>query len=119
MKHTIQINHAAKVQFFEPVLVSDLREAIDELPVRLLGTRDKAVLLVSFLGKFQRTKLSRLDLCDVSISPSGVKIAIKGNARGMPELVFLSRSAELKYCPVASLEAWISLSGAANRPGSR
>lgn len=66
MKHTIQINHAAKVQFFEPVLVSDLREAIDELPVRLLGTRDKAVLLVSFLGKFQRTKLSRLDLCDVS-----------------------------------------------------
>lgn len=116
MAGTIQMNGQAKVQFFEPILASDLRIIIDGLPSRLLGIRDKAVLLVAFLGKFQRAKLSRLDRSDVTFNGTGMLLAVRGSKKGMRPITAISRALNSEYCAVRALEAWLMLGGINSGP---
>lgn len=92
-----------------PLLREELLLIVDGLPDSLMGTRDRALLLVGFAGGFRRSELVSLDVADVVFVPEGMLITLRrsktdqdGNGRkiGIP----FGRS---RACPVKALRAWL------------
>lgn len=78
------------------------------------GKRDKAILLVGFVGCFRRSELAALKVADVTFTDKGADIRIKrsktdqtgkGNTKAIP---YGSNPAT---CPVRSLKAWLKVTG--------
>jgi site-specific recombinase XerD len=77
----------------------------------LAGLRDKALLLVGFVGALRRSEISALCVEDLAEHPNGIVLALprsKTNQTGeAPELVVLPRAGTRAHCPVAALTAWM------------
>jgi integrase len=58
----IRRTHGTAQQGKAPVLIADLRDMLAQLPDSLLGTRDRALLLLGFAGAFRRSELVGLDV---------------------------------------------------------
>jgi integrase len=95
-----------------PLLTGALRQVLRKLPAdNLIGSRDRAILLIGFAGAFRRSELAGLDRGDVDIGPAGADIVIrhsKTDPTGLGQRVCIPRSRRSVTCPVAALEAWIS-----------
>jgi integrase len=93
----------------------------------LAGARDKALLLVGFVGALRRSELAGLDVSHVNEHPQGLVVTIprsKTNQEGAePELVVLPIGPNPARCPVRALRSWYDLagisSGAVFRPVSK
>lgn len=106
-----------------PISPDDLRRMIASLPHTLRGARDRALLLVGFLGALRRSELISLDAEDVDLSvPGSVRLVLgptrtrparrtKANPEGDDEAVVLPAQADPALCPIATLRAWIAASG--------
>jgi len=79
----------------------------------LAGARDKALLLLGFMGAFRRSELSALDAEDISFFPQGIVITIRhsktdqtsaGQQVGIPYLE------DEAMCPILALKHWLKLS---------
>lgn len=81
----------------------------------LAGARDRALLLVGFVGALRRSELTALTLDQVKRHPYGLVLTLtrsKTNQRGEEvELVVLPRSQDVQFCPVAAVQRWLELSG--------
>lgn len=81
----------------------------------LAGARDRALLLVGFVGALRRSELTALTLDQVKRHPYGLVLTLtrsKTNQRGEDvELVVLPRSQDVEFCPVAAVHRWLELSG--------
>lgn len=80
---------------------------------RTSDLRDRALLLVGFMGAFRRSELCALDLADVTISAEGLTIRLtrsKGDQEGEGATVAIGRTGS-DTCPVAAFEAWIAAAG--------
>lgn len=88
----------------------------------LAGARDRALLLVGFVGALRRSELVGLTLDRVRRYGDGLVISLprsKTNQLGQTaELVILPRSRDVEFCPVAALERWLELAGIGSLPGS-
>lgn len=84
----------------------------------LAGARDRALLMVGFVGAFRRVELSAIDVEHIAPHPRGRVIAAprsKENQTGLePELVVLPYSASPARCPVRLLDAWLELADITN-----
>ena len=83
------------------------------------GHRDRAVVLVGFLGALRRSEISRLDLADLDFRPEGVIVHIRRSktdqtARGRRVSIPLRRHP--RTCAVRALEDWIGDRGSAPGP---
>jgi site-specific recombinase XerC len=70
--------------------------------------RDRALLLVAWLGALRRSEVSALDVGDAVAVPQGIELTIrrdKTNQSGPPRVLGLARQAP-PYCPVEALERW-------------
>lgn len=79
-------------------------------PKSAKGARNRAVLLVGFLGAMRRSEISELDLADVTFEDDGMVIMVRRSktdqeARGRRIYVPLTRHPET--CAVRALQAWI------------
>jgi integrase len=88
--------------------------------VDVAGARDRALLLVGFVGALRRSELVGLDLDDVLEHPLGRVLVIrrsKTNQLGTtPDLVVLPRVARAAHCPVRALDAWLEHVGETTGP---
>ena len=79
----------------------------------LAGQRDKALLLVGFVGALRRSELAALQVEHVDEHPNGLVLSLprsKTNQHGIEaELVVLPRSGNPDRCPVTALRAWLEL----------
>ena len=103
----------------QPVLADELALMMRTLPSTPLGTRDRALLLIGFGGAMRRSELVALDLADLTVTDSGLKVLIrfsKTDQAGAGEEVGIHRSADPKLCPVQALQAWLALRG--QEPGA-
>lgn len=97
-----------------PLAVSELRRVLDVLPGRLLGVRDRALLLVGFAGAFRRSELVRFDVGDCAFVDDGAILTLrysKTDQEGEGRLVGLPFGSTPDVCPVRSLRRWLDASG--------
>ncbi|OYD09596.1 site-specific integrase [Paludifilum halophilum] len=94
----------------DPILVDDLRQIAEALPDTLAGKRDRALLLVGFVGGFRRSELVSIDWEDIQTIPRGMVILLrrsKTDQDGRGEKVGIPRGSRPETCPVRALESWV------------
>jgi integrase len=60
----------------DPLLVNDIRRLLEACPKNLLGLRDRALILIGFVGAFRRSELCAMTVSDLSFSASGLVISV-------------------------------------------
>jgi integrase len=100
------------------LLTEDLRRIVRKLRVHTPGgCRDRAVLLVGFAAALRRSELIALDLGDITITQAGLTVLVrrsKTDQEGQGREIGIPRSRKSATCPVAAIEAWLSLSNFSN-----
>jgi len=100
-----------------PCLTADIAAMLSHLPAGLLGTRDRALLLLGFAGAFRRSELVGLMVEDLTFGDDGVKVLIrrsKTDQEGAGQVVGIAHGTKL--CPVAALRAWLAGAGITTGP---
>lgn len=103
----------------KPLLREDLMLVLDGLGATTTrDARDRALLLIGFAGGFRRSELVGLDHADIEHVRHGLVVTLRrsktdqegaGRKIGIP----LGRT---RYCPVAALDAWLSMTGSDSGP---
>jgi site-specific recombinase XerD len=98
----------------KPLLTSDLRRLVAELPPDLQGVRDRALLLAGFAGGFRRSELAVLRVDDLEATPDGLIVRLgrsKTDQEGQGRPVALPYGSNPETCPVRALRAWLEQAG--------
>jgi len=104
------------------LLVPDLKRVVSGLPDKLIGTRDRALILVGFCGGFRRSEIVALDFSDFEFSPQGVAITVrrsKTDQFGRGRRIGIPYTSAPETCPVKALERWLETSGIKEGPAFR
>lgn len=120
--------HGAPPDQAKPLMPPELFDVLDACPTTktwktrgrapepdLAGARDRALLLVGFVGALRRGELAALSVADIGEHPNGLVLTLprsKTNQTGeQTELVVLPRAGNPDRCPVTALHAWLALAG--------
>lgn len=83
----------------------------------LRGARDRALLLVGFVGALRRSELVALDVADIAEHPDGLTLVVRGGPLGTAgEQVVLPRARYASRCPVRALQYWLDVAGIVEGP---
>jgi integrase len=97
-----------------PTLTDDIRAMVDATDAGLIGTRDRALILLGFAGAFRRSELVGLDIADLDFDRDGLTINLrrsKTDQEGAGRKVGIPYGSNPETCPVRSLQAWMEVSG--------
>ena len=103
--------HGTRQTAKRPLFTDDLRTIIAALPPGMIGTRDRALLLIGFAGAFRRSELAALRVEDVEETKEGILIRI---ARSKTDPEGKGREAAIPYgstretCPVRACREWLA-----------
>lgn len=129
----IRRTHGAPPEQAAPLMPPELHDVLDACPhtktwqdparpdePNLAGARDRALLLIGFVGALRRSELAALTVEDIAEHPNGLVLSIprsKTNQYGeTAELVVLPRSGNPDRCPVTALTAWRETADIAQGP---
>jgi site-specific recombinase XerD len=115
----IRREQAQPVDQAPPLMPPVLWEVLDALPEDRSGVRDRALLLVGFVGAFRRSELAAMQRSHIGAHPKGLVVTIprsKTDPYGKGQLVVLPHSSRPERCPVTSLLAWLESAGIADEP---
>jgi integrase len=129
----IRRTHGAPPDQAAPLMPPELLDVLEACPTTrawrtpskapepdLAGARDKALLLVGFVGALRRSELAALDFEHVAEHPQGLVVTIrrsKTNQEGIePELVVLPLGPNPARCPVRALRSWSELAKISGGP---
>ena len=99
-----------------PAVTAEMRRMVDTLDDRLIGVRDRALLLLGFAGAFRRSELVGLDIKDVQAGHDGLTVHIrksKTDQEGQGRKVGIPYGSHPHTCPVRAIAAWREKSGLA------
>ncbi len=102
-----------------PALTDDVRAMVDTLDGRLIGIRDRAMLLMGFAGALRRSELASLNVSDIEFIPQGILVTIrrsKTDQTGEGQVIGLPFGSTFETCPVRSLQAWLEASNLSEGP---
>ena len=106
----------------EPLLTADILKMLDALGGGLLGSRDRALLLVGFAGGFRRSELVSLDVEDLTETADGLVVRLR-RSKTDPEAkgttVALPYGSTAATCPVRSYRAWVAAAKITSGPAFR
>jgi integrase len=95
----------------QALLTFDLACLLATLPGSPAGLRDRALLLVGFVGAFRRSELVALDIGDVKWEDNRAWLVVRGSKTnpigntGERKLILAAEDAAI--CPLRALRAWI------------
>jgi site-specific recombinase XerD len=99
----------------DPVLIPDLKLLVSHIDeTRLIGLRDRTILLVGFAGSFRRSELVALDVEDITEHEDGLCIRVgrsKTDQEGHGREVGIPYGGVRATCPVRAMRAWLRESG--------
>lgn len=99
----------------DPLLVDDIRKIVAATPDRLLGLRDRALVLVGFSGAFRRSELaSILEVDDLDFTDHGLYIRMrrsKTDQEGQGRTVAMPSGEHPETCPIRALRTWLDAAG--------
>ena len=87
---------------------------VDATGAGLIGTRDRAVILLGFAGAFRRSEIVGLDAEDCGFSKDGLTITLrrsKTDQSGAGRKVGVPYGSNPETCPVRVLQSWIEQAG--------
>lgn len=94
----------------KPALIKLIRAMVENLPDRLLGVRDRALILLGYAGSMRRCELIGLDVTDVALADEGLVVVIR---KSKTDQVRKGRKLGIPYgenpmtCPVRAVQEWI------------
>lgn len=106
-----------------PILLEDLEDIFKEMEslnlpeIQLL--RDKAILLIGFMGAFRRSEISALMVEDLTFSPQGLEIFVrssKADQEGQGAVVAIPYIENAEFCAVRAVKAWLRYTGIKTGP---
>ena len=95
-----------------PLTLEELPALIATIGEGPLEIRNKAILLIGFAGALRRSEVAALRLEDIRITLEGLALTVrraKGDQEGRGASLSISRHPDETLCPVAALEAWLTL----------
>lgn len=99
----------------DPATIDVLRAMVDALDdERLIGVRDRAMLLLGFAGAFRRSELVSLDVADVTVVAEGLRVTLrraKNDQEGAGQTVAVPYGSRPDTCPVRAVAAWLKVAG--------
>ena len=90
----------------DALLAADIRRLIAACPKNLLGTRDKALFLVSFAGAFRRSETVSLNVEDLKYCREGLVCTLR-RSKTDQEGVGIPFGKRKTTCPVCALKVWL------------
>ncbi|WP_346835989.1 site-specific integrase [Paenibacillus polymyxa] len=102
-----------------PVVVDIVRQMLNELPDKLQGVRDRAILLIGFAGAFRRSELVSLDIESISVVKEGLIVQVnksKTDQEGKGESIGIPYGMFEQTCPVRAYINWIQAAGLKSGP---
>jgi len=103
-----------------PAVIGEIRRMVAHLPHdTTAGIRDRALLLVGFVGALRRSELVALDVADLQDVPEGLRGTIrasKTDQEGAGRLVAIPFGRDPETCPVKAMRAWIERAGIEDGP---
>lgn len=91
-------------------VIEDIRAMVDTLDGKLIGLRDRALLLVGFAGAFRRSELVAIEMDDVEFNREGLTIMMlqsKTDQEGQGYKKGIPYGSHPDTCPVRSLQDWL------------
>lgn len=102
----------------KPLVRDDLMLVLDRLGGTVKEARDRALLLLGFAGGFRRSELVGLNRADIGHVRQGLVITLrfsKTDQEGIGRRIGIPHG-RARHCPVAALDAWLTLSGISDGP---
>jgi integrase len=97
-----------------PTRTAELRKMVSTLTLdRLIGIRDRAILVIGFAGAFRRSEVVGFDIAHVREEPDGLVVRLpwsKTNAEGALEEIALPYGSDPLTCPVRAWRDWLDAS---------
>lgn len=93
-----------------PISVSNLRAMMTATPERLLGVRDRALLLIGFAGAFRRAELVALNVDDIRETSDGLEVIIrrsKTDQEAEGRKIGVPYGSNPRTCAVRAYRAWL------------
>jgi site-specific recombinase XerD len=100
-------------------LTDDIRAMVGATDAGLIGSRDRAMILLGFAGAFRRSKLIALDLDDCAFGADGLTINLrrsKTDQLGSGRKIGIPYGSNPDTCPVRTVHSWIELAGVRSGP---
>ena len=99
-----------------PLMDDDVHEIVDLIERDLTGVRDRAIILLLFLGAMRRSELADMSIKDVVIDANGLVYTMwrsKTNQHGRkgPQRKAIKRQRNTDYCGVHWTEQWCKRAG--------
>lgn len=94
----------------DAILLEDLRRMLEAIPEGRIGIRDRAILLVWFIGCMRRSEVAELNFEDVTFQRDGVRVVIRKSKTDQDKqgaIIGLPYGSNPLTCPVRSLRDWI------------
>jgi integrase len=110
--------HGRPVRKAAALTLPILRQLLGSCDDTARGRRDRALLLIGFLGAFRRSELVALRVEDIAVAADGLRLRIrrgKTDQAGQGYEIGLPRGRHADTCPVRALAAWQAVGGA--KPG--
>jgi integrase len=85
----------------------------------LIGTRDRALILLGFAGAFRRSELVALEIEDCHFGTDGLTVTIrrsKTDQEGAGRKIGIPYGADPQTCPVRNVQIWTSVAGITDGP---
>lgn len=104
--------HGAAQKQARPLMRDELFLVLDRMGHSLRDQRDRALLLLGFAGGFRRSELVALERTDLEITRQGLIVTIrrsKTDQEGAGRRIGIPHG-RTRHCPVAAVEAWLSVS---------
>lgn len=93
-----------------PVLTVDIRAMVAAADAGLIGSRDRALILLGFAGAFRRSELVGLDVEDCPFSRDGLTVMLrrsKTDQEGAGRKVGIPFGSDPSTCPVRNVQDWL------------
>jgi site-specific recombinase XerD len=97
-----------------PTLTDDIRAMVNATDAGLIGTRDRALVLLGFAGAFRRSELVGLDVEDLAFGRDGLTVTLrrsKVDQEGVGRKIGIPYGSNPETCPVRVLQAWMEQAG--------
>ena len=93
-----------------PTLTDDIRAMVDATDAGIIGTRDRALVLLGFAGAFRRSELVALNVEDCAFGKDGLTVNLrrsKTDQDGAGRKIGIPYGANPETCPVRTVQAWL------------
>jgi len=93
-----------------PLLISDIERIVASSPARLIGVRDRVLVLLGFASGCRRAELAAIEIRDLELTSEGLVLTIrrgKTDQQQQGRQVPVAFGARPETCPVRAFAAWL------------